>query len=408
MLPYILPNVNRAHRGVPAQALWNLPMTADAESWKSEPTGGSGEANFRALLQAAVDAIIVIDDAGSILQFNPAAEKTFGFGQAEVLGHNVSMLMPAHYAQAHDGYMARYHATGERRIIGIGREVEARRRDGTVFPIDLSVGQVDLPGAVHYVGIIRDISARKRTEQEMRDLQERLARVGRFSTMGEMAAGLAHEINQPLAAINTYAQTASRMISAGGSYDVHDLEHICRQVSEQASRAGEVIRRLRGFLRTENVGRQRLDFNTLIREIMFLAELDAREHGVPLALSLADDLPHVHGNSVEIQQVILNLIRNAVDAMSEQPERSGGVIIGTARHADGGVECAVTDHGPGVAADIAGQIFHPFVTSKHNGLGVGLSISRTIVQAHGGRLTFRPNPEGGSIFSFHLPEAFED
>lgn len=383
-------------------------MTADSASRKADSTSDVGDANFRALLQAAVDAIIVIDGAGSILQFNPAAERIFGFGQAEVLGRNVSMLMPTHYAGAHDGYMAHYHATGERRIIGIGREVEARRRDGTVFPIDLAVGQVDLPGAANYVGIIRDISARKTTEQEMRDLQERLARVGRFSTMGEMAAGLAHEINQPLAAINTYAQTASRMISAGSSYDIQDMEHICRQVSEQARRAGEVIRRLRGFLRTEGDGRQRLHCNALIGEVMFLAELDAREHAVPLALALADDLPPVHGNAVEIQQVMLNLIRNAVDAMSEQPDRPGGVIIATARHVDGGVEFSVTDHGPGVAEDIARQIFHPFVTSKHNGLGVGLSISRTIIQAHGGKLSFVPNPAGGAIFSFHLPEAFED
>ncbi|MCC5866973.1 MAG: PAS domain S-box protein [Gammaproteobacteria bacterium] len=383
-------------------------MSADSGSRKPDSISDNGGANFRALLQAAVDAIIVIDEAGSILQFNPAAERIFGFSQAEVLGRNVSMLMPPHYAQAHDGYMAHYHATGERRIIGIGREVEARRRDGTVFPIELSVGQVDLPGASHYVGIIRDISARKRAEQEMRELQERLARVGRFSTMGEMAAGLAHEINQPLGAINTYAQAASRMISAGGSYDIQDMEHICRQVSEQARRAGEVIRRLRGFLRTEESGRQRLDCNSLIREIMFLAEIDAREHGVPLALALADDLPTVDGTAVEIQQVILNLIRNAVDAMSGQPDRSRGVIIATARGAEGGVECSVTDHGPGVAADIAGQIFHPFVTSKRNGLGVGLSISRTIIHAHGGKLSFVPNPAGGTIFSFHLPEAFED
>ncbi len=408
MLPYILPGVNRAYRGVPANALWNVLMTADSGSGSAESTSDTGGANFRALLQAAVDAIIVINEAGSILQFNPAAEKIFGFCQAEVLGRNVSMLMPAHYAQAHDGYMAHYHATGERRIIGIGREVEARRRDGTVFPIDLSVGQVDLPGAAHYVGIIRDISARKRNEQEMRDLQERLARVGRFSTMGEMAAGLAHEINQPLAAISTYAQTASRMLGAGSSYDPQDMDHICRQVSEQARRAGEVIRRLRGFLRTEDAGRQPLDSNALIREIMFLAELDAREHGVPLTLMLAEGLPRVHGNAVEIQQVILNLIRNAVGAMSEQADRSPGVIIATAHHEDGGVEFSVTDYGPGVAEDIARQIFHPFVTSKHHGLGVGLSISRTIIQAHGGRLAFVPNPAGGAIFRFQLPEAFED
>jgi two-component system, LuxR family, sensor kinase FixL len=383
-------------------------MTANSSQGSFYPASDEGEANFRALLHAAVDAIVLIDEAGGILHFNRAAEDIFGYREAEVLGRNVSMLMPASYAEAHDGYMRHYLTTGERRIIGLGREVEALRRNGEVFPIELSVGQVDLPGPAHFVGIIRDISGRKRAEQETRELQERLARVGRFSTMGEMAAGLAHEINQPLAAINTYAQTARRLIDAGDACDIEDLRHICRQVSDQAHRAGEVIRRLRGFLRQQSSGRERLDCNALVREILVLAELDARDRDVPLCSSLAEGLPPVRGNAIEIQQVMLNLIRNAVDAMVGQPERSRGVIIATSARGDGGVDVTVTDHGPGVAPDIARQIFHPFVTSKHNGLGVGLSISRTIIQSHGGRLVYADNPAGGAIFSFFLPRSFED
>lgn len=383
-------------------------MSPDSALESFYPSSNEGEANFRALLHAAVDAIILIDEIGSILQFNRAAERIFGYREAEVLGRNVSLLMPAPYADAHDGYMRHYLTTGERRIIGVGREVEARRSSGEVFPIELSVGQVDLPGPAHFVGIIRDISGRKRAEQETRELQERLARVGRFSTMGEMAAGLAHEINQPLAAINTYAQTAERLLEKDEACDIEDLRHICRQVSEQAHRAGEVIRRLRGFLRQQTSERGRLDCNALVGEILALAELDARDRDVPLCTALAENLPPVRGNAVEIQQVMLNLIRNAVDAMADQPDRSGGVVIATEVRGEGGVTVTVTDHGPGVAPEIARQIFHPFVTSKHNGLGVGLSISRTIVQSHGGKLAYAPNPAGGAIFSFHLPRSFED
>ncbi len=383
-------------------------MSVDRVPESLYPASDIGDANFRALLHAAVDAIIMIDERGGILIFTPAAERIFGYREREVVGRNVSALMPPHFAEHHDDFMAHYLNTGERRIIGIGREVEALRRDGEVFPIELSVGQVDLPGPPHFIGIIRDISGRKRAEQEMRELQERLARVGRFSTMGEMAAGLAHEINQPLAAINTYAQTAERLLKAGAAADAEDLQHICRQVSQQAHRAGEVIRRLRGFLRQQDSERERLDCNALIREIMVLAELDARDRDVPLCMALAEALPPVRGNAVEIQQVMLNLIRNAVDAMSAQADRSQGVIISTRQREEGGVEVTVIDHGPGVAEEVARQIFHPFVTSKQNGLGVGLSISRTIIQSHGGRLGFQPNPAGGAIFSFHLPLSFED
>lgn len=383
-------------------------MSVDSVPESLYPASDIGDANFRALLHAAVDAIIMIDERGGILIFNSAAERIFGYRASEVAGQNVSCLMPSHFAEHHDAFMEHYLTTGERRIIGKGREVEAMRSNGEIFPIELSVGQVDLPGPPHFIGIIRDVSERKRAEQERRELQDRLARVGRFSTMGEMAAGLSHEINQPLAAINTYAQTAERLLKAGAAADDEDLQHICRQVSEQAQRAGEVIRRLRGFLRMQGSARERLDCNALIREIMLLAELDARDRDVPLRMLLDDDLPPVRGNAVEIQQVMLNLIRNAVDAMSEQPDRTLGVVISTRQRQEGGVEVLVTDHGPGVDEEVARNIFHPFVTSKPNGLGVGLSISRTIITAHGGRLGFQPNPVGGAIFSFHLPLSFED
>jgi len=369
----------------------------------------AGEANFRALLQAAVDAIILIDGDGRILAFNAAAERIFGYPEAEMLGRDVAMLMPEPYCSQHAQYMSRYLRTGERRIIGIGREVEALNRDGEVFPIELAVGQVDTPGPPRFVGIVRDVSARKRAEQETRELQDRLVRVGRFSTMGEMAAGLAHEINQPLSAITTYAQAADRLLEQPVDEErAEEFRLVCRKISDQAHRAGEVIRRLRGFLRLHSSGRARLDCNAMIREIMMLAELDARSNDVPLQIDYADDLPAVYGNAVEIQQVLLNLIRNAVDAMATCADRSRGVIVSTRCLADGSVEISVTDHGPGVDGQISTQVFHPFVSSKPGGLGVGLSLSRTIVQAHGGHLDFHGNPAGGAVFHFTLPPAYDE
>jgi two-component system sensor kinase FixL len=383
-------------------------MAPDGDPALAAEAGLGQGANFRALMAAAVDGIILIDGSGRILAFNPAAERMFGYRAGEVLGRDVSVLMPATYAEHHQRYMDNYMETGVRRIIGIGREVQARRQDGTVFPIDLSVGEVETGGERRFVGIIRDISARKEAEREVRDLQERLARVARFSTMGEMAAGLAHEINQPLAAISTYAQAGERMIGTDPPPDLGDLREICSKIRQQSERAGEVIRRLRGFLRKQNLERGEVCCNQLIGEVLMLAEVDARAHGIELRTALADDLPPVNVDAVEIQQVVLNLVRNAVDAMSEARLRNGGILIETRALDDDTIEIAVTDHGPGVVGDIARSIFHPFVTSKQGGLGVGLSISRTIVQAHGGRLYFEPNPAGGTVFRFTLPLSYGD
>ena len=386
-------------------------MSMKADSVAPGAAISPDDANFRALLDAAVDAIIMIDDSGRMLAFNDDAERIFGYREPEVLGRDVAILMPEPYRSAHGEYLSRYLRTGERRIIGIGREVEAVSSDGRVFPIELSVGQVDTDGAPRFVGFVRDVSARKRAEAETQDLQERLARVGRFSTMGEMAAGLAHEINQPLAAITSYAQAAERMASRLQNDDALAFADVCRKIGEQALRAGEVIRRLRGFLRVQECGREAQDLNALVREILMLAELDARGRDVPLEVQLADDLPPISGNSVEIQQVMLNLVRNAVDAMAEAGRGAPGVTVRTAAitaDAEPLVEFSVTDRGPGLDPTVADQVFHPFVTTKEGGLGVGLSISRTIIQSHGGRLTHAPNPEGGAVFSFVLPASYED
>jgi two-component system sensor kinase FixL len=362
---------------------------------------------LRALLDAAVDAIIVIDDRGAITTFNPAAERLFGYAAADVLGKPVDLLMPEPYHSEHQGYVDRYLATGEPRIIGIGREVVGRRANGATFPIALSVGEARAENRRHFVGIIRDLSAQRAAELRARSIEARLAHVGRFDLMGEMAAGIAHEINQPLSAIATYAQAARRILERQQP-DMATLIDICRKVDEQALRAGRVIENLRKFIKKQDIRTASLDVNAVVKDIMNLVDADAHAEGIRVTTKYGDGLPVVRGNEIQLQQVLLNLTRNAVDAMRGTLNKQLGIAVETQNGPNGGVRITVADHGPGVSPHLGDAIFHPFVTTKREGLGVGLAISRTIVQSCGGTLTYGDNPAGGAVFAVDLPEAKDE
>jgi len=487
---------------------------------------------YRAILDAAVDAIIVIDHQGTIEDFSLRAQQLFGYTPDEVIGQNVSMLMPEPHRGAHDGYMRRYMETGERRVIGRGREVTALRKDGSEFPCDLSVGQVegvdpprfvgflhDITGRkesevqlqrseaelrlaqelanlgnyvmhagggghdyyspqlhrilgveqggpsivredylerwVHpsdrkrvaealarmdtgnspldieyqvvlrdesvrhlhhlaqavfdeggrvlkYIGTIHDITDRRRAEDDARVLQERLTHFSRLSTMGEMAAGLAHEINQPLSAIATYARACQRLIAQPDS-DASDVVAALEQINAQALRAGEVIRRLRNFVKNREVKREPVDCARLLEDLSTLAETDARLHNIRLRLDCVESLPTVYADPIQLQQVVLNLVRNAIDAMADAPEDRREVVLSTRLDPDGEVEVTVADRGTGLAPEATEHLFNPFFTTKASGTGLGLAISRSIVRAHGGRLWHTPNDGCGVKFHFTLP-----
>ncbi len=362
---------------------------------------------LQALLDAAVDAVIVIDDRGAITTFNAAAERLFGYATAEVLGKPVDLLMPEPYHSEHMGYIDRYLATGEPRIIGIGREVMGRRANGETFPIALSVGEAHTANGRRFVGIIRDLSAQRATELRARSIEGRLAHVGRFDLMGEMAAGIAHEINQPLSAIATYAQAARRILEREQPA-MATLIDVCRKIDEQALRAGRVIENLRKFIKKQDIRTESLDVNAVVKDIMNLVDADAHAEGIRVTTKYGNDLPVVRGNEIQLQQVLLNLTRNAVDAMRGSLDKHLGILVETQRGLDGGVRITVADHGPGVSSHLGDAIFHPFVTTKREGLGVGLAISRTIVQSCGGTLTYRDNPAGGAIFAVELPVEKDD
>lgn len=358
-------------------------------------------ADLRALMDACIDAIVVIDKGGKIRAFNAAAERLFGYRAADVVGKGVETLMPEPHRSQHAGYIKRYLETGQGNIIGVGREAQGKRADGTVFPIGLSVGESRNGSRHHFVGIIRDLSKERAAERRARSLEGRLAHVGRFNLMGEMAAGIAHEINQPLSAIATYAQAAKRML-AQQDPDAAVLQDICAKVDEQARRAGQVIENLRKFIRKQEIETRSLDINAIVAEVLNLIEADARAEGIPVDVRLGADLPHVSGDPIQLQQVLLNLTRNAVDAMRGGLHKERGIQIITEKAADC-VRVIVSDHGHGVSRQLGDNIFHPFVTTKREGLGVGLAISRTIVHSYGGTLTYRDNPEGGSIFVVEFP-----
>ncbi len=354
------------------------------------------------LLDAAVDAIIVIDHRGRIETFNSAAEVIFGFNAQEVLGKNVSLLMPEPYRGEHDGYIRNYFETGNARIIGIGREAQGKRKSGSVFPIDLSVGEVPTDDQPKFVGIVRDTTERKRSEEEVHQIRERLAQFGRLSTLGEMAASLAHELNQPLTAIATYTQACQRLIESGQSDDDEILAAL-KKCNSQAQRAGEVIRRLRQFVKKKELGRRQVSFDELFRDIAVLAEVDARDNGILLTIDVSEGLPKVLVDAVQIQQVVLNLIRNGIDAMTSMNHHDEGISVTVDKSPNDQVKITVSDHGTGITKEAEKKIFQPFFTTKPSGMGLGLAICRSIIESHGGVLSFTKNPMGGTRFYFTLP-----
>jgi two-component system sensor kinase FixL len=332
----------------------------------------------------------------------------FGWEPRDVVGRNVSVLMPEPYHSAHDGYLDHYLTTGIPRIIGIGRQVTAVRRDGTVFPVELSVGEIASFGeGRRFVGLIRDVSAKVRAEEEARVHRERLAHVTRLSTLGEMAAGIAHEVNQPLTAISVYAQALVRKMRRDGECPRERLETV-EKIAEQALRAGEVLGRLRGFARKGDAKIRPCDVGSLVTDVLRLAEVDVRHHRAAVQVEIAPDLPPVRADEIQVQQVVLNLVRNALESMDGQPVESRKLLVRASRPATDRVEIRVVDRGAGVAKEAEEQMFHPFFSTKSDNLGMGLSISHSIVTAHGGSLTFTRNPEGGSTFAFTLPVADGD
>jgi two-component system sensor kinase FixL len=487
-----------------------------------------------ALMEAAVDAIIVIDHDGSIAAANHATSSMFGYRADELLGENVGKLMPESQRTTHDTYLADYLRTDEARIIGIGRNVTALRKDGSLFPAHLSVGRISASSPPRFVGILRDVSleqaamadlqsqrdkanaylelndsillmldehrriieinapgrqllgapdidlhgrdwlefvagdlereralkllecallngssrerefdvcsaanlprrvhwrclARRTAEgapagwlcsgQDVTDrhrnaeqillTQERLTRVGRFATLGELTAGVAHELNQPLTAITTYAHACERYLDME-SADDGDLRESLREIAAEGLRAGEIIRRLRRLVRPERGELRPTNINSVLGEIEVLLQADARLNDTRLRFCLSSGLPPVSADCVLIQQVVISLVRNSFEALAVNLPGNREVEIVTEGTATNEVEIRVIDNGPGVAAELSGRLFEPFSTTKRNGTGLGLATSRTLVESHKGTIGMRAVEPHGAMFYVRLPAIAEE
>lgn len=360
----------------------------------------AGEAHLRSILETVPDAMIVIDERGHVQSFSPAAVRQFGYEPGEVISQNVKMLMPDPYRSQHDGYIGRYLSTGEKRIIGIGRVVVGRRKDGSTFPMELSVGEMRSGGQRYFTGFIRDLTERQQTETRLQELQSELVHMSRFTALGDMASTLAHELNQPLTAITNYLKGCHRILQRFEGDEFQLLRDGVNQAAEQALRAGQVIRHLREFVARGESERHMEALPKLIEEASALALVGAKEKGVRVTFALDTAAAYVLADRIQVQQVLLNLVRNALEAMSGSQRRE--LAIATRAVTDELIEISIADTGPGISPAVAEQLFQPFMTTKKQGMGVGLSICRTIVEAHGGKIWADSRPGEGTTFSFTL------
>ena len=373
------------------------------EQRAAEQKLAASASHLRSILATVPDAMVVINETGKILWFSAAAERLFGFTEAEVIGLDVSCLMPPHDSERHGDYIRHHIATGEKRIIGIGRTVSARRRDGSLFPIELAVGEAISDGARVFTGFIRDLTEKQAAEHRVNELRSELVHAGRVSVMGTMASTLAHELNQPITAVATFVRGVQKLLHEEGAGNRDMIERGLDGAYEEVLRAGGIIRRLREFVARGDMEKTVEDLVTLVDEASKLALIDAREKGIRAQFEVDRAVRLVLVDKIQIQQVLINLMRNAMEAMGQSAVR---LLTVSSKSDEGGyVRVTVADTGPGVAPEIAENLFRAFNSTKCDGLGLGLSICRTIVEANGGRIWMEQRPEGGARFHFTLVRA---
>jgi len=379
---------------------------------KAQPEPSSGpdgavdvsasEELLRSILATVPDAMIIIDTSGVITYFSAAAELMFGYDSQEVLGQNIRLLMPEPDRERHDGYMRRYLETGQARIIGIGRFTVARRRNGEVFPIQLSIGEAGTGHDRVFSGFVRDLTEREEARVHLEELQNEIAHVSRVSAMGTMASSLAHELNQPLTAIANYVEGARELLNNPDPENLETARHALDDAARESVRAGQIVRGLRDFIGRGTAERRVESLPRLINQANALALIGAREMGIDVDLEFDPQAEAVLVAGVQVQQVMVNLIRNAVEAMETSTTRR--LSIRTRRHSKDLVLVSVTDSGQGFAPENMERLFEPFFSTKGEGMGLGLSICRTIVESLGGSISAEQTVDG-MRFSFTLLSA---
>lgn len=355
----------------------------------------------RAVVETSLDAVISIDQFGIIKEVNETTSIMFGYTKAELIGQNVTILMPPVYAEAHDDHLRRYQETGVRHVIGSTRQISARRKNGTDFPAILAVGEVKYGRENIFTGFIRDITSIQDAEAHNRILQGELNHAMRLSEMGEMVATITHELNQPLSAISNYIHACDKLLEGDIPDGPARARELLSLVTEQAERADGIIKNIREFLTYGEARRQMEDLNEIISSALQLALFGVNGDEMGLNVLLAQDLPKVNVDRVQMQQVAVNLVRNALEAMKNADKRH--LTIETKLLDGHMVEINITDTGAGIAPEIRNRLFQPFVTTRQQGMGLGLSICKNIVELHGGALDATTNDHGETVFRIRLP-----
>lgn len=361
------------------------------------------EAKLNSILNASIEGIIVIDTSGLIVSINAAVENIFGYSADELIGNSVNLLMPMTIRKKKDYYIEKYLRIFVPKVIGQIREVEGLRKDGSLVPLDMTIAEFPLDGQQYFSGIVRDVSARKLQELQEKEHLEKLAHVTRLGLMGEMASGIAHEVNQPLSAVVNYTQVCMRFIQ-NDNPDLEKIAEILKKANQQALKAGQIIHSMREFVKPRKIHRSTVDINDLIYDAISIFEADFKQHLIAMRFELTKNLPCVIIDRVQIEQVILNLIRNSIDALKELPQFTQRQLsIETSLNSLNYIVVRVKDNGPGLSPIQREKILTPFFTTKASGMGMGLSISRSLVEAHHGTLHFNSKEDKGTTFYFTLP-----
>ena len=381
---------------------WYCLITDIDDRKRAEDELKRSEARHRVVVETASDVVVSIDENGKIILANPATERIFGYAPEELIGKPLTVLMPRAMRELHEAGFKRYLETGARHLNWQGTEMTALRADGEEFPVEVSFGEMTTDQGKLFTGFIRDISEKKRAEEELRSTRAEIARMMRVMTIGQLTASIAHEVNQPLSGIVTNASTCLRMLSSDQP-NIEGARETARRTIRDGNRASEVVTRLRNLFKRKEVAAEPIDLNDAAQEVIALSLSELQSDRILVRHDFAQNLPAVKGDRIQIQQVILNLVHNALDAMRGVDDRPRELLIKTESGDNKSVQLTVQDTGIGFASDAADRLFESFYTTKDDGMGIGLAVSRSIIEAHRGRLWASVNDGPGSSFAFSIP-----